>query len=714
MESLELQDQGQDAEAQNQALIEHEQDFQLQTSAETHNLAGDLDESLQQKIATQVIDTVRLDLESRAEWEEMQALWTKLYLQTDYEAIVGSQNWTASESIPLLTEACNMFATRTYKAFFTNSVFVAGKPSQYIKGQDMGQAQDRADRVARHINWQLTIQDPDYTENKGVMFLGSSIAGSYFTKAFFCPLRRRNVIDNIRAVDFAVPYTVGPINLEAVPRMTHILRVNLKDGVDLHNSGYFIDSPEYATDLKLSATDQAFDESEGLSQPQQQKNDNSGLALLYEQHLYFDLNDDGNVRPYIATVDATSRRLLRLSVNYESSPTGEPLDNYRRIEYFTHYRFMPNPNGFYGFGLGHLLGDINSACNVMLRQMMDAATLQNDGNCSGFVTDDIAIDGDDVVMEIGKFRKVASAGADIRSRMTTMQFAGPSDALGKLMEMLDQRGQRLGGVTEATTGASDKVQQPTTVITQVEQAMQIFTSIQLSLAKALNKELAKIYRLNSKYAPFVDYIIVNGTPEEVMRADYADDAMVELVFDPRFASQAQRIALAQAEMQAVQTNPVTAQNPQMLAMATRNYLQAIGSDRADEYFPEPPPPQNINDQTVENGYFLMPAGQRPPFDVFPDQDHLHHLLVLQQFMVSPAFAEIAHTDPQTAQAVMDHKRKHMSMAYMQENRAMPSQQQPLAGPPQMPGGQPPLSQPMQTPQMQPNLQMLMGGGLPSA
>ena len=32
--------------------------------------------------------------------------------------------------------------------------------------------------------------------------------------------------------------------------------------------------------------------------------------------------------------------------------------------------------------MGHLIGDLNSAVNVILRNIMDAATLQNDGNCS--------------------------------------------------------------------------------------------------------------------------------------------------------------------------------------------------------------------------------------------------------------------------------------------------------------------------------------------
>jgi hypothetical protein len=38
-----------------------------------------------------------------------------------------------------------------------------------------------------------------------------------------------------------------------------------------------------------------------------------------------------------------------------------PTKDYEQVQYFTHYKFKENPDGFYGLGLGHSIGDLNSA-----------------------------------------------------------------------------------------------------------------------------------------------------------------------------------------------------------------------------------------------------------------------------------------------------------------------------------------------------------------
>jgi hypothetical protein len=42
----------------------------------------------------------------------------------------------------------------------------------------------------------------------------------------------------------------------------------------------------------------------------------------------------------------------------------------------------------------------------------------------------------------------------------------------------------------------------------------------------------------------------------------------------------------------------------------------------------------IDDQNLENSYFLMPAEKRPLFDVFPDQDHIQHMKKIDLFISS--------------------------------------------------------------------------------
>lgn len=647
------------------ALIEHEQEIRAQVAAEQVNLADNLEEDVKKRIAKTVIEDARNDLDSRREWEEKQAHWSKLYYQTDFEPD-GERAWAACESLPILTEACNMFATRTQKAFFSKPEFIGAQIIQYAEGQKLEQLRKRAERVGRHLNWQLTYKQRTYRSDKCALFLATAIAGSYFTKAYYDPIKRKNCVENVSADDLIVPYYVGPVAIEDLPRKTHVIRRPMSDARKLVDRGYFSQMPKKAQDLQLTAKQLAYDEAQGIQQsPGGSSNDEeSGMFLALEQ--YRELDIDGEYKPYIVTVDKTSCTVVRISINYEATPTGAPTEEqepYKAIEYFTHYKFLDNPDGFYGYGYGHLLGDINTACNVALRDSLDASFLQNSGNNSGFVSGELADDSEEVTLDIGRFKKLGTSIADIRQKVYTMQFPGPSAALVEIMQLLDQRGQRLGAVTEATTGSSERVQQPTTVITQVEQAMELLTSVQLGISRSMGDELQKLFRLNRLYMPAVEYFVVNDEPQQVAISDYSGDMLIEPVFDPRFSSSAQKLALAQAELQAVTSNPNSAMRPQVIDMAFKNYLEAIGSDKVEEYFPEPPVPQNIDDQEIENAFFLLPMGERPPFDVFADQNHAEHLAQLDAFIANYA----TNLDEQTLLQMQDHKRKHMAYQYMREN-----------------------------------------------
>ena len=652
---------------QQQELVRYEQDLRLEIAAENQNLASDLPADVLSSIARQVVENTKADLSSRDDWEEKRAHWVRLFYQTDYEN-VGQSTWASCESIPLLTEACNMFATRTQKAFFSKPEFIGAKVVQMAKGENLAMLRERADRVAAHLNWQLTYKNKTYRSDKSALFLATSIHGSYFTKTYFDPIKRRNVVENVSPDDLIVPYTVGPVDIEELPRKTHVCRVNMQDCRGLVSSGYLTDMPEVSTDMKLTPAQLSYNEAVGLSQPASHSgDDDNGVAVLLEQYLYLDL--DGEWKPYIVTVDSSSQKVLRISINWEATPTGNPTNDdepYKPIEYFTHYKFLDNPDGFYGYGYGQLLGDLNSSVNIMLRSTMDAATLANDGNSSGMISSDVADDSEEFRMEIGNFKKLGTTVADIRQKIYTFQVPGPSDALIKLMQFMDARGQRLGSITEATTGSSEKVQQPTTIITQVEQAMELMTSVQLGIARSMTDELNKLFRLNRLYMPAQEYFVVNEEPRDVAISDYKGDMLIEPVFDPRFSSQAQKLALAQAELQAVLNNPMSQTRPQVIDLAFKNYLEAVGSDKIDEYFPEAPQPENIDDQEIENAYFLLPANERPPFDVFPEQNHDLHLAQLDEFMKNYADT----LDEQTLLQIQDHKRKHLAFQYMRDKAGM--------------------------------------------
>jgi chaperonin GroES len=652
-----------DPQAVIDALAGAEQQQMVLHAAENYNLASGMDEAMQREVAEEVFNGFSDDESSCKQWMDDHAFWLSLYMQKDAQRTADpSRDWGASESLPIMTEACDQFQARTYKIFFPNDTFVSCEPVRKRK-EDREIMEERAKRIGDHMSYQLGVVDRSFKPDKDALFLGVALHGSYFTKAFFDEKSMRPKVVNVRPTDLIVNYTVGPVSIEDVRRKTHVVYTSVGETEDMVASGFFSRPAEAAVQEQgKNRYNVEVDMAHGLSAPSQSRVKRDAHSVIGEQHLYLDLDGKGIFRPYIATICMASRKLLRLTVGYEADPTGNPLKDYEQVQYFTHYRYKSNPDGFYGLGLGHSIGDLASAANVMLRQTMDAATLANEGNMSGFASEGLGLE-EDLRVELGRLRKVPDAAGNLEAGIKMMQFPGPNEALIKLLDAVDQRAQRLASTTEATTGTNSRAEQPTTYLAQVEQALEMFSAVQMRLANSLGDELQKVYRLNQRYLPLVDYYVVNGEPEQIARSDYADDMMVRPIFDPKFASQSQKVARAQAELTGTLQNPVNQARPDVVDEAFRRYFKALDTDNVDALVPPQPQVENFDDQVVENMWFLMPKEARPLFDVFPDQDHASHLAHLQLFVAQ--FGQTLLPDQQ--EDVLKHQMKHTAYLYGQQN-----------------------------------------------
>lgn len=663
-----------------------EQKVRIKKASEYYNLAQDLDEGKKNEIGQEIKQGFKDDDQSRSDWLEMHEFWLRLYMQTDSAATMdGERSWGATESIPILTEACDQFQGRSYKAFFPNETFISAVPVSHTKDpQKRKMNEDRADRIGRHMSWQLGIKNKNYKKDKNALFLAVAVHGSFFTKTYFNTYKKNTVcIDNVRPTDLVINYNIGPKRIEEVRRKSHIIYTTVGDTEQMVQKGWLTDAARGGYGSSRTGYNEAVDESQGLNRGNATlKRDQE--ATLIEQQFYYDIDDSGLFMPYLGTIDLSTGKLLRLVIDYEADPTGQPTNDYEQIQYYTHYKFAENPDGFYGLGLGQKIGDLNSAVNIGTRQMLDAATLSNDGNNSGYISERLCMDGEEEVsMVLGKLKKIPDTTNDISQGIMMMKFPGPSEALLKLIELMDSRAQRMASTTEATTGSIEKNQQPTTVLAQIEQAMEMFSSAQMGLSDDLGDELDKIYKLNQKHLPLVEYFIINDLPDQVTRMDYQDDMMIQTIFDPKFATQMQKVQRANAIGQIVMQNPMTQQRPQVMDELCRLQLEALDADNIDELVPQPPPPANIDDQTQENMLFLMPPGAAPPFDVFPDQHHAEHLQKIHDFVATHGNK----LQPDQAKAVIAHKQKHEAFQYGQQQGLIPPSPPKPIGPQGMGGGQ---------------------------
>ena len=331
------------------------------------------------------------------------------------------------------------------------------------------------------------------------------------------------------------------------------------------------------------------DQDTGIVQVQAESED---YAQIIEQPRDLDLDGDGIAEPYKVWVDVTSEELLRIEVRYQVDETGRPTDGRLPIEEYTHYRFLVNPDGFYGFGLGFMLGNTNIAINKLLRQFIDATTLSIAGNMSGFISESLNISKGPVKIELGSFKSVSASTDDIQKGIKTLSFSPPPPTVMQAISLLEARAQRIGATTDAVSGDVGKVLQPSTVTQLIDQALVVFTSVQEFLLNSWSKELNKIYRLNSLYFRGYESFVVMSpdgiTQSKVTADDFIQDMMILPIADPRLASQQSRLQKAQFLFDFATKNPLIAQNPAALLSVSRRLLEEMEIESIDSLLPRSP------------------------------------------------------------------------------------------------------------------------------
>jgi chaperonin GroES len=662
---------------------------------ENNNIAASLDDKELREISSKVIRDFEQDLESRAEWEEKHAQWLKIYYQEDVPEM-GPWSGSSEESIPVMAEAVNQFQSRSYKAFFPTRYFVDAIPV----GNPSRGARERAERVGKHMSYQLSVLDRSYKKNKAEMFTAVALDGSDFTKSYYSPTKKRTIIERVRALDLVVPYGTGPRRLEEIERKTQIKFMSLNETKILKRDGWFIEDAQPWNGESGGEIQTTIEDAEGITKQTNYVNDESECCIL-EQHCLLDLDEDGISEPYIVWVDRQSRKTLRIQIRYEVDENGIPVDNKEPIEYFTHYQFLPNPNGFYGLGFGFLLGKMNKALNKLVRLFIDGNELHVVGNTTSLVSESLGLPGDTYELSMGKANKIPRSVDDIRKHFLPMSFEAPSPQTLQAIELLTAHANKLSTNSDILSGNPDKVYQPTAMLAMIEQGLQLFSSVQEFLGYSMEDELQKVYRINSKYLEDDQYFVWGDEQISVTREDYTDDFRVVPIFDPKYSTRSAKLSKAQAVYEFTIDNPLMAQDEESLYSASLMVLEALDVEDIDVMLKKPsekPQVARIDDQNLENTYFLMPPEKRPLFDVFPDQDHIQHIKKIDKFImwldqsqpllvpnlpggdpsVSNLLSGMSNEQKQELVAnLLRHRTQHMAFMFGQMNGVLDEQGQPM-------------------------------------
>jgi len=605
------------------------------------NLAEFIEDSDLEEMASDLVEDFDSDRTSRKEWSRSYVKGLDLLGMKIEER---TQPWEGASGVfhPLLSEAIVRFQAQAMGEIFP----AAGPVRTKVVGKQTKEKNEQSKRVEHEMNYMLTEEMTEYRDEMEQMLFRLPLAGSAFKKVYYDPTRQRAVSKFIPAQDLVVPYSAS--DLTTANRVTHVLRMDENEVRKMQVAGMYRDVDlKSSDDIEEDPVRQKVNELEGLS-----KNYSEDVLTILEIHADLDIEgfedidmatgEPTGIRlPYIVTIDHTSGQILSIRRNYSMD---DPLR--RKRPYFVHYKFTPGL-GFYGFGLIHMIGGLGRAATSLLRQLIDAGTLAN--LPAGFKARGVRVRNSDEPLQPGEWRDIDAPGGSIRDAIVPLPYKEPSGTLAQMLGGLVNDGRRFIALADQSISDMGQETPVGTTVAMLERGMKVMSAIHKRLHYAQKTEFRLLARIFAENLPPMYPYEVMGAPQQVKVEDF--DARIDVlpVSDPNIFSMAQRVTLAQTQLQLAQSNP----QMHNLHAAYRRMYQALEVQNIDEILPPPPPPPPPQDPAVENGSMIN--GQTP--QASPEQDHDAHI----QAHLSLLDLSVLQTAPPVLAAVFSHIFQHISM-----------------------------------------------------
>ena len=617
------------------------------------NLAEVLDSSSLQTLASELVDAFEQDKESRKDWLDVFTKGLELLgIQTEEreEPFPGA----TGVHHPLLSEAVTQFQAQAYKELLPSG----GPVKTRVMGNESPEAMSQSQRVKEFMNYQITEVMQEYDPEMDSLLFYLPLAGSAFKKVYYDNLLGRATSRLVKAEDLVVAYETT--DLETSPRFTHVISMTGNDLKKLQMNGTYRDVQigEAGVDLEYNEAKEKIDELQGIEPPLTDYNEYSVLELHVNLELP-DIDNYGFAVPYIVTILEDSDEILSIRRNWEQED-----ELFRKKEYFVHYKFLPGL-GFYGFGLIHMIGGLTKSATSILRQLIDAGTLSN--LPAGFKARGMRVQGEDEPLRPGEFRDVDVPGGTIRDALMPLPYKEPSSVLTQLLGVIIDSGRRFASIADMQVGDIGSQQLPVgTTVAMLERGTKVMSAIHKRLHFAQKKEFRLLAGIFSRSLPPVYPYDVPGAGREIKAQDF--DAKVDIipVSDPNIFSMAQRVMLAQQELQMAQAAPQIHD----LREAYKRMYEALEVKDIDGILPpvqEIPPRDPISEQQASM------TGQ--PIKAFEFQNHDAYIAAHSSFLQNPMVAQ-----NQTAQmAISANIQEHQAMLYKQQIEQVLGQQLPELG-----------------------------------
>ena len=553
----------------------------------------------------------------------------------------GGASFTGASKVvhPMLTQGCVDFSARVMKELFPPD----GPAKDKIIGEATLEKQEKADRLVKFMNWQMTEQMPEFRSELEQLSTQLPLGGGQYLKITWDQNKKRPVPQFVAIDDVYLPFAAT--NFYSSERKTHVQYLTRIEYQKRVESGMYMDVDLMASPLPPdeSKAETANNKIEGRTSDSYNID---GLRTTYECYIIHDFNDEYGLAPYVISLDKATQNVLAIYRNWE-----EEDETKQEMQWMVEFPFVPW-RGAYPIGLTHMIGGLSAAATGALRALLDSAHINNFPGLlklksgTGGQTD--RVDPTEVKEIEGSFGQ-----DDIRKMLMPMPYNPPSPVLFTLLGFLVDASQNVVRTTFEDLADSNANVPVGTTLARMEQGMVVFSAIHARLHNSMGRVLKLLFRLNKTYLTEAE--VYDDTGELlVKRSDFDGPMNVVPVSDPNIFSEAQRFAQVQAVMQRAKEMPQLYDLRKVETM----FLERLKVPQGKDLLLPAPKPLELN-AVNENIAMTM----RRPVVAFPEQDHLAHLQVHLDFLTNPMFGNNKAIGPAFIPMMLDHIKEHMVLWY---------------------------------------------------
>lgn len=628
------------------------------------NLVPKLDTTQLSQFTTELIERIEYDKKSRADRDKQYEEGIKRTGLGGEDVSPPAFEGASKATHPMISKAILYYGSHTIGELMPPS----GPTKVWIPGKQTPDRVAKADRKTAHMNWQFRKQMPEFRSQLEKLLSQQLPAGSQYMRLIYDSDKKRPVptfwpIDNVLIPEAASDFY-------SAERRTLVDTITQNELESRIRQGYYVKVPLMAPSQvpEKSRAEQATDKVEGKSSFAVDNKD--GLRRILVVEVLAELEDTEELRvagdtrnsdpdavmgrsgpkPYLIEVDPISRETLRVIRNWE-----EDDPQCENMCWVVDFECLPW-RGAQSVGLIHYAGSLTGASTGSLRGLLDTAHVNNvptllrlKGAATSGQTLNLNICG------VTEIEGAAIGDQDIRKILMAVPFNPPSTMLYQLLGWCTEQGEGLVRTTFENLSEDGSPNMPVgTTLALIEQGMKVLSAIHQRLHAAMDRLIGILHRINRMY--ITDDEILDDTGEMLAyRADYEGPVDVVPVSDPQVFSDVQRFAQLQIIQQRADLHPELYDARKVEELI----LERTKIPDATDLLVPAPQAQELN---AVNENVAMTLGR--PVVAFPEQDHLAHIQVLLDYMLSPFFGLLSIIAPKYIPAALQHLVEHLAYWYM--------------------------------------------------